>query len=34
MTTGVIEAMGSPGELKKKYNSDSIDDVFVKIARG
>jgi ABC-2 type transport system ATP-binding protein len=34
MTTGVIEAMGSPGELKKKYNSESIDDVFVKIARG
>jgi len=34
MTAGVIEAMGSPGELKKKYNSDSIDDVFVKIARG
>ncbi len=34
MTAGVIEAMGSPVELKKKYNSDSIDDVFVKIARG
>mgnify|MGYP001250934252 FL=1 len=34
MTAGVIEAMGSPSELKKKYNSDSIDDVFVKIARG
>ena len=34
MTAGLIEAMGSPSELKKKYNSDSIDDVFVKIARG
>ncbi len=34
MTAGVIEAMGSPSELKKKYNSDSLDDVFVKIARG
>ncbi len=34
MTAGVIEAMGSPSELKKKYHSDSIDDVFVKIARG
>ena len=33
MSAGLIEAIGSPSELKQKYQTDSIDDVFVKIAR-
>lgn len=33
MSAGLIEAIGSPSELKQKYRTDSIDDVFVKIAR-
>ena len=33
MNHGKIEAMGSPSYLKEKYESDSIDDVFIKIAR-
>jgi len=33
MNFGIIEAMGSPQELKLKYNTDTIEDVFIKIAR-
>ena len=33
MVDGRIEALGSPFELKKKFNSDSMDEVFVKLAR-
>jgi len=34
MNTGIIEAMGTPDELKSKYQVDNINDVFLKIARG
>lgn len=34
MVAGKIEAMGSPGELKNKYEAESMDEVFVKLARG
>lgn len=34
MVDGRIEAMGSPTELKEKFNSPDMDDVFVKLARG
>lgn len=33
MNNGVIEAMGTPAELKAKYNAKSMDEVFLKIAR-
>jgi ABC-2 type transport system ATP-binding protein len=33
MNHGVIEAMGTPKELKEKYETDSIEHVFIKIAR-
>lgn len=33
MNHGIIEAMGSPSELKEKYDTDSIENVFIKIAR-
>jgi ABC-2 type transport system ATP-binding protein len=32
MAEGRIEAIGTPGELKTKYNVETIDRVFVKIA--
>ncbi len=34
MVDGKIEAMGTPTELKKQFNSPDMDDVFVKLARG
>ena len=34
MVAGKIEAMGSPGELKKEYRSKSMYEVFLKLARG
>ena len=34
MVDGEIKAMGTPLELKKKYNSTSMDDVFYELARG
>lgn len=34
MTEGKIVAIGSPKELKNEFNSNNMDDVFVKIARG
>ena len=33
MTDGRIEALGSPMELKDKYMAQTMDDVFVKLAR-
>ena len=33
MNQGIIEAMGTPAELKASYHSDSIEEVFLKIAR-
>ena len=34
MVDGRIEALDSPSSLKKKYNADSMDKVFLKLARG
>ena len=33
MSDGKIVALDTPAELKKQYNSKSIDEVFIKIAR-
>jgi ABC-2 type transport system ATP-binding protein len=33
MNHGIIEALGSPDALKNRYGKDSIEDVFIKIAR-
>jgi ABC-2 type transport system ATP-binding protein len=33
MVAGKIEAMGTPAELKKHFGVDSIDEVFVRLAR-
>ena len=33
MVTGRIGAMGTPGELKRQFGADSIDEVFVRLAR-
>ena len=33
MVDGKIEALGTPGELRRKYQSDSMDEVFLKLAR-
>lgn len=33
MDKGIIEALDTPDELKKKYNAENMDDVFLKIAR-
>lgn len=34
MNNGVIEAIGTPKELKEKYGASNMDEVFLKIARG
>ena len=34
MVDGKVEALDTPANLKKQFNSDSIDDVFYKLARG
>jgi len=34
MVDGKMVALGNPEELKKQYNADSMDGVFVKLARG
>lgn len=34
MVDGKIAALGSPAELKEKFGADSVDDVFVRLARG
>ncbi|MCK5101596.1 MAG: ABC transporter ATP-binding protein [Cyclobacteriaceae bacterium] len=33
MVDGRIEALGSPEELKREFNVDSMDEVFIKLAR-
>lgn len=33
MVDGKIEALDTPGNLKKKYNAESMNEVFLKIAR-
>ena len=33
MVDGKIDAMGTPTELKRLYNAQNMDDVFVKLAR-
>ena len=33
MNEGKIVALDTPGNLKKQYNADSVEEVFVKIAR-
>ena len=34
MVDGKIAALGTPAELKQKFGADSVDDVFVRLARG
>ena len=34
MVDGKIAALGTPTELKEKFGADSVDDVFVRLARG
>lgn len=34
MVDGRIEAIGTPRELKTAYGADSVDEVFVRLARG
>lgn len=34
MVDGKIEALGTPRELKEKFSADSMDDVFIRLARG
>lgn len=33
MVTGTIGAMGTPAELKRQFGADSMDEVFVRLAR-
>jgi ABC-2 type transport system ATP-binding protein len=33
MVTGRIGAMGTPAELKREFGTDSMDEVFVRLAR-
>jgi ABC-2 type transport system ATP-binding protein len=33
MVDGRIVALGTPAELKAKFNDETIDDVFVRLAR-
>lgn len=34
MVDGRVEAMDTPSNLKKKFNTHSMDDVFYELARG
>ena len=34
MVDGRIAALGTPAELKERFGADSVDDVFVRLARG
>ena len=34
MVDGKIAALGTPAELKERFGADSVDDVFVRLARG
>jgi ABC-2 type transport system ATP-binding protein len=33
MVTGRIAAMGAPGDLKREHRVESIDELFVQLAR-
>ena len=33
MEKGRIEGLDTPGELKKQFNAQNMDEVFIKIAR-
>jgi hypothetical protein len=33
MVAGKIGAMGTPAELKRQFDTDSMDEVFVRLAR-
>jgi ABC-2 type transport system ATP-binding protein len=33
MVDGVIAALDSPSNLKKRYNTDNMEDVFYELAR-
>jgi len=33
MVDGKIEALGTPADLKTEFNSETMDDVFLKLAR-
>lgn len=33
MVDGKIEAMDSPDNLKKTFDTDSIEDIFIRLAR-
>jgi ABC-2 type transport system ATP-binding protein len=34
MVDGKIEALDSPGNLKRQFNAGSMDEVFYELARG
>ena len=34
MANGEIKALGVPRDLKKQFGVDTMNDVFIKIARG
>jgi len=34
MVAGKIAAMGTPAELKERFGVESMDEVFVRLARG
>jgi ABC-2 type transport system ATP-binding protein len=34
MVAGRIVALGTPAELKQQFSAPSIDDLFVRLARG
>jgi ABC-2 type transport system ATP-binding protein len=34
MVDGRIAALGTPAELKQKFGVGSVDDLFVRLARG
>jgi len=34
MVDGKIEALNSPGNLRKEFRADNIEDIFVRLARG
>jgi ABC-2 type transport system ATP-binding protein len=33
MVDGLIDAMGTPSELKQKYSARTLDEVFIKLVR-
>lgn len=34
LSDGEVKSIGEPGEVKRQYNADSIDEVFYRISRG